>query len=129
MKLFQKLFNKPKPEDIDNTQRQNELCSIVLAMSNDDEYNFEVRWNAKDKTKTVNALCNLMLGLNYGFFAKDILEILKEYDSDDKQDKDIVKETITNIEAQTRILENIVNKNRSADTPWIKPSEVLKHDS
>lgn len=130
MKLLQKLYNffEPRNTETGEGDSRNELCSLHLAITDDNEYNFEIRWVHTDLEKTTNGLCNLILGISYGLFAQDIIDILKAYDGDNQLDKDIVSDTIRSVESQMKILENIITKN-SPDKPLIKPSEVLRHDS
>jgi hypothetical protein len=133
MKLFQKLYNllfKTSQEKLTKHNRLNQLCSLNLSITNEDEYNFEITWSNTDQNKSVNGLCNLILGITYGLFSTDIISILKEYDGGNSTvDVNIVNNTILSIESQIKILDNIIKKNSSTNKPLIKPSEVLKHDS
>lgn len=133
MKLFQKLYNllfKTSQEKLTKHNRLNQLCSLNISITNEDEYNFEITWSNTDQNKSVNGLCNLILGITYGLFSTDIVSILKEYDGGNSTvDVNIVNNTILSIESQIKILDNIIKKNSSTNKPLIKPSEVLKHDS
>ena len=130
MKLLQKLYSSlfKAPKKISKEHNPNELCSLHISITNEDEYNFEIRWDSIKEIKAANGLSNLILGITYGLFSQDIIAILKEYNGDNPSDIAIVQNTIFSIESQIKILDNIINKNSSIDKPLIKPSEVLKHD-
>lgn len=125
--LFRTLFNYFKKTDNNNSnnisgETSDELCSLLLSIDENQEYRFEIKWG-QDPSKVPNTLCNLILGVTYGFFTDDILAILNDYKGG-VADNLIIGETLDLIETRKLVLQNILKKGK--DIPVIKPSQVFQ---
>lgn len=123
--LFRTLFNYFKKEDPSSTNisggTTTDICSLLLSIDENQEYRFEIQWGP-DPSTVPNNLCNLILGVTYGFFTDDITTILNEYKGG-VADNLIVNETLDLIETRKLVLQSILNKGKN--TPVIKPSQVF----
>jgi hypothetical protein len=122
MKLFKKLFNSNS--DKENEESDNSICSITLGVNNKDEYTYTVNWNDTRET-TSDHLANILLGITYGFFTTDIVNILKENQDLPVNEVLFTEQTLQNFIRKKEGLVNIVSASKE-DTPIIQPSKVFE---
>ena len=123
MKLFKKLFStqKEKP-NIDKS-----ICSITLSVNPNDEYTYTIDWSDTRET-TSDHLANLLLGITYGFFTTDIINILKENEELPVNEVLFTEQALQNFIRKKEGLVNIVSHGKE-DTPIIQPSKVFERTS
>lgn len=122
MTLFQKLYNycySQKPEQKENRSKLN--SSILIGLDNNNEYFFEIKWDHNIVTSP-DQLANIIIGLNYGLFTEEVINILQSHNGD-TIDKKIIEEALSLLNKKQNILKDITET--TDNSPLIKPSSVF----
>ena len=122
MRLFQKLYNycsHPKSEQKEQTKLNS---SILIGLDKNNEYFFEIKWD-HDILTSPDQLANIIIGLNYGLFTEEVINILQSHNGD-TIDKKIIDEALSLLNKKQNILKDITET--ADNSPLIKPSSVFK---
>jgi len=123
MTLFQRLYNycyRPKAKQQENRSKLN--SSILIGLDNNNEYFFEIKWD-HDIITSPDQLANIIIGLNYGLFTEEVINILQSHNGD-TIDKKIIEEALSLLNKKQNILKDITET--TDNSPLIKPSSVFK---
>jgi hypothetical protein len=125
--LLFKFFGSSKAKrtiDSSKIQSRNDICSLYLAVDNDEQYFFEVKWGAEKIDKMPSCLSNLILGVTYGFFTEEIVKLISEYQSESVADELALQDTITLLEQRKEILADLL-ASKETEAPLVRPSKVF----
>lgn len=138
LSLLRYLLNNTKqifPQQNVNKQYKNpdpSPCSIEIQMNIDGTVNIICSWpefddhNKKIMTHLANHYAMMLDALNSGFLAKDIVNTLKNHETDNPMDTLFAQNVFYKI-AEINFLKN--HQNNNEDTALIRPSQVFNKPS